>query len=106
MKLNDFIDAQLEIEAKATKGDWHTMGDKCLIASEGEPIMHFAAHYPLNTKFICSARNNYRPLLLALKVTIKKIKGEHYCGEPGVECEWCELEQQLKALLLAQQEEK
>lgn len=46
-------------------------------------------------EFITHAREEYRSRIEALKIALKFIRLEHYCGEPGVECDSCETEKKI-----------
>jgi hypothetical protein len=76
MKLNDFINAQLEIEARATPGPWrfehsvYAFNHQTYIQQNPDNNTAFVISGVKacgNGQFAANARSHYRPLLLALK---------------------------------------
>lgn len=109
VKLNEWIDAQLEIEAKATKGEWKVEFERGEysdevwgVSSPEEAIIKTDTGvyppYANDASLICSARNNYRPLLLALKEATKALNESCGCCLPLATL------RKIEALLLAQQQ--
>lgn len=115
MKLNDFIDAQLEIEAKATPGPWrvarydyrtleivHDLGGAFAIARM--PLLDDLS--VANAQLVISARDNIRPLLLALQKSLSKLH-EYDAGDGSIDKDAnAQCISEIEALLLAQQGEK
>lgn len=80
MNIQQFIDEQLELEAKATASPWSA---QILLESlPGETAEE--TQQALDSLLVTAARNNYKPVLLALKYAIEVLNEKHVWLEPYV----------------------